>query len=54
MKEDALASYAEYALLNFKVLPSTFANMNIREQAFIIACIDNEIEVKKKALKSTR
>lgn len=33
-----------YAVLNFFWTPKQFAQLDIKEKAFVIACIDNRIE----------
>lgn len=39
-----------YAVLNMGYKPSDFANLNIKEKAFIMACIDIKIEEEKKQM----
>jgi len=33
-----------YAILNFHWTPNQFNNLNRKEKAFVIACIDNRIQ----------
>lgn len=40
-----------YAVLNFFWTPKQFAQLDIKEKAFVIACIDNRIEAEESANK---
>lgn len=39
-----------YTVLKFKWTPSQFANLGRKEKAFVIACINKQIEADKKAM----
>lgn len=54
-----MGSYAHYALHKLKILPHDFANMTLKQQAFIIASIrikikDEEKQIKKMKAKTGR
>jgi hypothetical protein len=38
------AAYCEFAILKFHYSPTQWKEMNIKERAFVIACIDNYIK----------
>ena len=40
--------YCMYTILNFNWKPSDFANLSLKEKAFVIACIDKRIEAEEK------
>lgn len=46
---DAESNYAHYALHKLHILPSAFADMPIRERAFLYASIDLQIKEEKRA-----
>ena len=47
-------NYAYYCLHKLKILPSQFAEMDIYEKAFIMACIDIKVKKEKEAEKETK
>lgn len=47
-------NYAYYCLHKLKIRPSEFAEMDIYEKAFIMACIDIKIKKEKEAEKETK
>ena len=51
MEGDAEANYAHLALQKLHILPSTFANMEMNEKAFVVASIRIRVEDEKKEAK---
>ena len=49
-----MASYAHYALHKLKILPHDFANMTLKQQAFIIASIRIKINDEEKQIKEMK
>ena len=49
-----MASYAHYALHKLKILPHDFANMTLKQQAFIIASIRIKIKDEEKQIKEMK
>ena len=47
-------NYAYYCLHKLKIRPSEFAEMDIYEKAFIMACIDIKIKKEKEAEKESK
>ena len=47
-------NYAYYCLHKLKIRPSEFAEMDIYEKAFIMACIDIKIKKEKEAEKEAK
>ena len=47
-------NYAYYCLHKLKIRPSEFAEMDIYEKEFIMACIDIKIKKEKEAEKETK
>ena len=47
-------NYAYYCLHKLKIRPSEFAEMDIYEKAFIMACIDIQIKKEKEAEKEAK
>lgn len=47
-------NYAYYCLHKLKIWPSEFAEMDIYEKAFIMACIDLKIKREKEAEKESK
>ena len=43
-----------YAVLNFHWTPRQFAEMGLKEKAFVIACIDNRVEAEEREKRKTR
>ena len=49
-----MGSYAHYALHKLKILPHDFANMTLKQQAFIIASIRIKIKDEEKQIKEMK
>jgi hypothetical protein len=43
-----------YAVLNFHWTPSQFLNLNSKEKAFVIACINERLEAEKKQMQEMK
>lgn len=54
MEGDAEANYAHFALQKLHILPSTFANMEMNEKAFVVASIRIRVEDEKKEAKKLK
>ena len=54
MEGDAEANYAHFALQKLHILPSTFANMETNEKAFVIASIRIRVDDEKKEAKKLK
>lgn len=54
MEGDAEANYAHFALQKLHILPSTFADMDMNEKAFVVASIRIRVEDEKKEAKKIK